>query len=157
MRSCAEIEIAFTGMLKASSVKSPASASRPPQHPSTQIAGQSSRKVSNLFRHDRGSCNFRLWERRLPARSRLISNSLQITGYAKVLSASGRGKWRRGELNPCPRRYPREHLHVYPVTSFKEPNVAPAHCRLPSIREFRFTNRRGRSTDLPACCPRFRR
>jgi hypothetical protein len=44
--------------------------------------------------------------------------------------------WRRGELNPCPRRYPRKHLHVYPVISFKEPNVAPAHCRLPSVREF---------------------
>lgn len=44
--------------------------------------------------------------------------------------------WRRGELNPCPRRYPRKHLHVYQVISFKEPNVAPAHCQLPSIHEF---------------------
>jgi len=44
--------------------------------------------------------------------------------------------WRRGELNPCPRRYRRKHLHVYPVKSFKEPNVAPAHCRLPSAHEF---------------------
>src|SRR5437870_2080515 len=43
--------------------------------------------------------------------------------------------WRRGESNPCPRRYPRKHLHVYPVVGFKEPNVAPAHCRLPSVRE----------------------
>ncbi len=43
--------------------------------------------------------------------------------------------WRRGELNPCPRRCPRSHLHVYPVLRFKEPNVAPAHCRLPSVRE----------------------
>src|SRR5206468_3379147 len=25
--------------------------------------------------------------------------------------------WRRGELNPCPRRYPRKHLHVYPALS----------------------------------------
>src|SRR5437773_2585505 len=157
MRSCAEIEIAFTGMLKASSVKSPASASRPPQHPSTQIAGQSSRKVQIFSDTTADHAVFDSGALRLPACSRLISNSLHITGYAKVLSASGRGKWRRGELNPCPRRYPREHLHVYPVTSFKEPNVAPAHCRLPSIREFRFTNRRGRSTDLPACCPRFRR
>src|SRR5438552_10323351 len=39
--------------------------------------------------------------------------------------------WRRGELNPCPRRCPRSHLHVYPAMSFKEPNVAPAHCRPP--------------------------
>ena len=38
-------------------------------------------------------------------------------------------------MNPCPRRYPRRHLHVYPVVSFKEPNVAPAHCRLPSVHE----------------------
>jgi hypothetical protein len=43
--------------------------------------------------------------------------------------------WRRGELNPCPLRYPLRHLHVYPVVSFKEPNVAPAHCRLPSVHE----------------------
>ena len=44
--------------------------------------------------------------------------------------------WRRGELNPCPRRYPRKYLHVYPAISFKEPNLAPAHCRLPSVHEF---------------------
>jgi len=44
--------------------------------------------------------------------------------------------WRRGELNPCPRSGPRKHLHVYPVVRFKEPNVAPAHCRPPSVREF---------------------
>src|SRR5439155_9203798 len=43
--------------------------------------------------------------------------------------------WRRGELNPCPRSGPRRHLHVYPVVRFKEPNVAPARCRLPSVRE----------------------
>jgi hypothetical protein len=43
--------------------------------------------------------------------------------------------WRRGELNPCPRSGPRRHLHAYPVVRFKEPNVAPAHCRLPSVRE----------------------
>jgi hypothetical protein len=43
--------------------------------------------------------------------------------------------WRRGELNPCPRSGPRKHLHAYPVVRFKEPNVAPAHCRLPSARE----------------------
>jgi len=44
-------------------------------------------------------------------------------------------KWRRGELNPCPRRYPRKHLHVYPTTSSEEPSHAPAHCRLPSVHE----------------------
>ena len=31
--------------------------------------------------------------------------------------------WRRGELNPCPRRYPRRHLHVYPALRFKEPTL----------------------------------
>src|SRR5438128_1548146 len=44
-------------------------------------------------------------------------------------------KWRRGELNPCPRRYPRKHLHVYPAINSEEPSHAPAHCRLPSVRE----------------------
>src|SRR5262249_11103587 len=44
-------------------------------------------------------------------------------------------KWRRGELNPCPRRYPRKHLHVYPAKSSEEPSHAPAHCRLPSVHE----------------------
>src|SRR5438105_3467381 len=43
--------------------------------------------------------------------------------------------WRRGELNPCPRRGPRSHLHVYPMLKFKEPNVAPAQGRPPSVRE----------------------
>jgi site-specific DNA recombinase len=27
--------------------------------------------------------------------------------------------WRRGELNPCPRRFPRRHLHVYPALNFR--------------------------------------
>ena len=44
-------------------------------------------------------------------------------------------KWRRGELNPCPRRYPRKHLHVYPTTSSEEPSHAPAHYRLPSVHK----------------------
>ena len=43
--------------------------------------------------------------------------------------------WRRGELNPCPRSYLRKLLHVYPAISFKGPNVAPAHCRPPSVHE----------------------
>ena len=43
--------------------------------------------------------------------------------------------WRRGELNPCPRSCPRKLLHVYPMVSFKGPNVAPAHCRPPSVHE----------------------
>src|SRR6202022_1353400 len=60
-------------------------------------------------------------------------------------------------LNPCPRCFRRKHLHVYPVVSFKEPNVAPAHCRLPSVHEVRFTGERGRSPRRPACCPRFLR
>src|SRR5436305_14991933 len=44
-------------------------------------------------------------------------------------------KWRRGELNPCPRRYPRKHLHVYPTINSEEPSHAPAHCRLPSVHK----------------------
>jgi hypothetical protein len=31
--------------------------------------------------------------------------------------------WRRGELNPCPRRCPRSHLHVYPALRFREPTL----------------------------------
>src|SRR5690348_13196783 len=50
-------------------------------------------------------------------------------------------KWRRGELNPCPRCFPRRHLHVYSVLRFKEPNDAPTHCQLPSVREIDLTNR----------------
>src|SRR5204862_5938607 len=55
-------------------------------------------------------------------------------GYGPTLSL-GERKWRRGELNPCPRRYPRKHLHVYPAINSEEPSHAPAHCRLPSVRE----------------------
>src|SRR4029077_19443697 len=43
--------------------------------------------------------------------------------------------WRRGELNPCPLRYPRKHLHVYPTINSEEPSHAPAHCRLPSVHK----------------------
>src|SRR5213595_308017 len=43
--------------------------------------------------------------------------------------------WRRGELNPCPRRYPRKHLHVYPTISSEEPSHAPAHCQLPRVHK----------------------
>jgi len=38
-------------------------------------------------------------------------------------------------LNPCPRRRPRKHLHVYPTINSEEPNFASAHCRLPSVHE----------------------
>jgi hypothetical protein len=53
---------------------------------------------------------------------------------ADTLSLEER-KWRRGELNPCPRRHPRKHLHVYPAINSEEPSHAPAHCRLPSVHE----------------------
>jgi hypothetical protein len=49
-----------------------------------------------------------------------------------IMSEEG---WRRGELNPCPRRYPRKHLHVYPTINSEEPSHAPAHCRLPSVHK----------------------
>jgi hypothetical protein len=68
---------------------------------------------------------------------------LDILGRVVIYVVSSRFRraiylvyWRRGELNPCPRRYRRKHLHVYPVISFREPNLAPAHCRLPSVHEF---------------------
>src|ERR1041385_8066897 len=60
-----------------------------------------------------------------------ISGVLPIIVFQGVLPM----KWRRGELNPCPRRYPRKHLHVYPAINSEEPSHAPAHCRLPSVRE----------------------
>src|SRR5437870_13350015 len=44
-------------------------------------------------------------------------------------------KWRRGELNPCARRYPRKHLHVYPTINSEEPSHAPAHCRPPTVHK----------------------
>src|SRR5439155_11127297 len=59
----------------------------------------------------------------IPAGSLRFSTTLQSEG------------WRRGELNPCPRRYPRQHLHVYPAINSEEPSDPPAHCRLPSVRE----------------------
>jgi site-specific DNA recombinase len=65
--------------------------------------------------------------------------------------------WRRGELNPCPRRCPRKHLHVYPAINSEEPSHAPAHYRLPSVHEIDSQSRRGRSAGSPACCPRLRR
>ena len=64
----------------------------------------------------------------------LAKTTLAVRGAGSE-SAKSSMMWRRGELNPCPHRYPRSHLHVYPVFSFKEPNVAPAHCRPPSVRE----------------------
>jgi hypothetical protein len=53
MRGRTETEMAFMGMLKVSSVRSPASPPALPQDSSPETAGQSYRKVSNLFRHDR--------------------------------------------------------------------------------------------------------
>src|SRR5438128_10457659 len=64
-----------------------------------------------------------------------LSNAKSALALLRRGSPESFRGWRRGELNPCPRRYPRKHLHVYPMVSFKEPNVAPAHCRLPSVRE----------------------
>ena len=48
------------------------------------------------------------------------------SAFAKAAARQSRkafGIWRRGELNPCPRRYPRKHLHVYPALKFKEPTL----------------------------------
>src|SRR5438445_7028525 len=73
----------------------------------------------------------------------------------------GERKWRRGELNPCPRRYPRKHLHVYPAINSEEPSHAPAHCPPPSVREI--DSRTGavappiRYPAVPVCCRSRRR
>src|ERR1044071_2124343 len=65
------------------------------------------------------------------------NSPLTISGVLPVIVFQGAlpMKWRRGELNPCPRRYPRKHLHVYPTINSEEPSHAPAHCRLPSVHE----------------------
>src|SRR5205814_1403273 len=61
--------------------------------------------------------------------------------------------WRRGESNPCPRRYPRKHLHVYPVRFLRSRRCTGT---LPTSERPRisFTVRRGRSAVRLACCPR---
>ena len=80
----------------------------------------------------------------LPGRSspRLHSQSQEKFAFANArarqssLSTDDASEdWRRGELNPCPRRYPRKHLHVYPAINSEEPSRAPAHYRLPSVHE----------------------
>jgi len=65
--------------------------------------------------------------------------------------------WRRGELNPCPRRYPRKHLHVYPALKSEKLTL---HRRTISFRaSANFDSPPGAVTppNRPACCPRFRR
>jgi hypothetical protein len=70
-----------------------------------------------------------------PPSPRLPPTHKATAGQAGVTLSFEERKWRRGELNPCPRRYPRKHLHVYPATGSEEPSHAPAHCRLPSVHE----------------------
>ena len=73
---------------------------------------------------------------RAPTQWRLIRPPSFYSGVAAfALRCAPSEGWRRGELNPCPRRYPRKHLHVYPTTNSEEPSHAPAHCRLPSVHE----------------------
>ena len=64
----------------------------------------------------------------------LAKTTLAARGAASFSEQSANW-WRRGELNPCPRSFLRKLLHVYPVVSFRGPNVAPAHCRPPSVHE----------------------
>src|SRR5947209_7638602 len=45
--------------------------------------------------------------------------------------SAGKYFWRRGELNPCPRRVPRKHLHVYPALNSEKPT---SHRRAASFR-----------------------
>ena len=49
---------------------------------------------------------------------RLQAEDLQKQpAFAFTVRSKGQ-EWRRGELNPCPRRFRRKHLHVYPVSRF---------------------------------------
>src|SRR5205809_1354347 len=64
-----------------------------------------------------------------------LGNAKSALALLRRDSAESFRGWRRGELNPCPRRYPRKHLHVYPTINSEEPSHAPAHCRLPSVHE----------------------
>ena|GEM_PF-3269300 len=55
--------------------------------------------------------------------------------------------WRRGDSNPCPRRYPRRHLHVYPALKSEK---LTSHRRAASFRASASSIlriRRGRSAD----------
>ena len=80
------------------------------------------------------------------------SHSLHSSSLRRTFSLEKR-KWRRGELNPCPRRYPRKHLHVYPVRFLRSRRCTGT---LPTSERPRisFTVRRGRSAVRLACCPR---
>src|SRR5437660_2140591 len=64
-----------------------------------------------------------------------LSNAKSALALLRRDSPESFRGWRRGELNPCPRRYPREHLHVYPAMNSEEPSHAPAHYLLPSVHE----------------------
>src|SRR5438093_6955921 len=59
----------------------------------------------------------------------------QLGVLRSSLSLGQREGWRRGELNPCPHRCPRKHLHVYLASNSEEPSHAPAHYWLPSVHE----------------------
>ena len=104
----------------------------------------------------------RLVSRQLPLRSTATLAALPamslvpLAPFAELrrsLFRSRSEKWRRGELNPCPRRYPRKHLHVYPVRFLRSRRCTGT---LPTSERPRisFTVRRGRSAVRLACCPR---
>src|SRR5258708_204564 len=82
----------------------------------------------------------------------LAETNLAVSATASVLEQNSVW-WRRGELNPCPRRYPRKHLHVYPMRFLRSRRCIGT---LPTSERPRisFTVRRGHSADRLACCPR---
>jgi len=45
--------------------------------------------------------------------------AVALVGELNALFKELKSEWRRGELNPCPRRYPRKHLHVYPAINLR--------------------------------------
>ena len=77
------------------------------------------------------------WWKMIPAREKMDRDRLFVLALSGAASFSEQSAkwWRRGELNPCPRSFMRKLLHAYPMVSFKRPNVAPAHCRPPSVHE----------------------
>ena len=114
------------------------------------VAGQSRAKVGRAASVEMSGVGFALQDIyvreqthylvacRVVARNVSVAKARLRQGYGAAVFALhfvASEDWRRGESNPCPRRYPRKHLHVYPAINSKEPSHAPAHCQLPSVRE----------------------
>ncbi len=87
------------------------------------------------------------------ARERVVGEDRSAFAKSSRDSPESFRGWRRGELNPCPRRYPRKHLHVYPVR-FLRSRRCTGTLPTPERPRISFTVRRGHSAVRLACCPR---